>query len=83
MPEELGLEQRLGERRAIELDERLLPARGQVVQAGGDQLLARAALADDEHRLAERAARETCSIIARKAGASPISGGRDVVVVGM
>jgi len=36
--------------RAIQFDERFLPARGQVVQAGGDQLLAGAKLADAKAR---------------------------------
>src|SRR5690606_24559700 len=54
MAEELGLEQTLGQRGAVHLDERLLPALRQVMQARGDQLLARAALADHEHRLRER-----------------------------
>ena len=51
--EELGLEQRLGERRAVDLDDRLLPARRQIVKARRDQLLAGAPLADHEHGLRE------------------------------
>jgi hypothetical protein len=47
MTEELRLEQRLREGRAIDLDQRLFPARREVVQARGDELLAGAALADD------------------------------------
>ena len=38
---------------AVELDEGLLPAAGQEVQARGNQLLAGAALADNQHRFAQ------------------------------
>ena len=48
--EQLGLEQRLGDRAAVDGDERLVGARRQVVQRARDQLLAGAALAGDEHR---------------------------------
>ena len=51
--EELRLEQRLGQRGAVDLDDRLLPARRQIMQARCDELLARAALADHEHGLRE------------------------------
>ena len=52
--EELALEQRLGERGAVQLDERLLGARAVLVDGRGDELLAGAALAGDEHRRARR-----------------------------
>ena len=47
--EELALDQRLGDRRAVELDERSARARRAVVQHARDRLLAGAALAGDEH----------------------------------
>ena len=53
MTEQLRLEQRLRERRAVDLDERLLPARREIMQARGDELFAGAALADHEHGLDE------------------------------
>jgi hypothetical protein len=52
--EELAVEQPLGEGGAVQLDEGLVPARREVVEAGGDELLAGAPLADDEHRPVER-----------------------------
>ena len=52
--EQLGLDQRLGQRRAVHDDQRVFPAVRQAVEALGDQLLAGAALADDEHRAAHR-----------------------------
>ena len=52
--EELGLEQRLGDRRAVDLDQRLLGAGAVLVQQVGDQLLAGAALAGDQHGAARR-----------------------------
>ncbi len=54
MSEQFGLDQRLGKRRAVHHDQRLVPARAQAVEALGDQLLAGPALADDEHRTVER-----------------------------
>ena len=48
--EELGLEQRVGDRAAVHADERLLLARRQVMQRARDQLLAGARLAGDEDR---------------------------------
>jgi hypothetical protein len=54
VPEQLRLDQRLGQGRAIESDERAVPAARQMVQALGDQLLAGAALADHQHRAVER-----------------------------
>ena len=48
--EELGLDQRLGQRRGADLDERLLGARRVVVDRVRDHLLAGARLAADEHR---------------------------------
>ena len=47
--EELALEQPLGERRAVQADERLVRARRRGVDRLGDELLAGAALAGDEH----------------------------------
>jgi len=49
-----SLEQALGERRAVELDEGLVPARREVGEPRRHQLLAGAALAHHEHRPAER-----------------------------
>ena len=54
VPEQFGLDQRFGQRRAVEHDHRLSPARRQAVQALGDQFLAGAALADHQHRPIER-----------------------------
>ncbi len=48
--EQLALEQVLGDRRAVERDELLVLARRQVVQAAREQLLAGAALAEQQHR---------------------------------
>ena len=48
--EQLALQQPRGDGRAVELDEGPVPARAQVVQGAGDELLARAGLAADEHR---------------------------------
>ena len=53
MTEQLRLEQRLGQRSAVDLDQRLLPPRRKVVQSRRDQLFAGAALADHEHGLDE------------------------------
>ena len=47
--EQLALEQRLGERRAVQLDERAVRARRPLVDRVGDELLAGAALAGDQH----------------------------------
>ena len=52
--EQLGLDQIFGQRRAVHDDQRARPARRQVVEPLGDQLLAGAALADDQHRAVER-----------------------------
>ncbi len=49
MAEQLGLEQRLGQGRAVHRHERAVGARARVVDGPGDQLLARARLALDEH----------------------------------
>ncbi len=54
MAEQLGLDQGFGKRGAVHHDQRPVPARGQMVQALGDQLLAGAPLADDQHRAVER-----------------------------
>ena len=47
--EQLRLEQRLGNRRAVDGHERTVGARAQRVQRAGEQLLAGAALAFEEH----------------------------------
>ena len=47
--EQLRLDQVLGQRRAVDLDERALAPGRTLVQGVGDQLLAGAALADDQH----------------------------------
>jgi hypothetical protein len=52
--EQLRLDQRLGQGRAVEGDERAVPASGKMVQALGDQLLAGTPLADHQHRPVER-----------------------------
>jgi hypothetical protein len=49
VPEELALDQLAAERRAVHLDHRLAAARAPEVERVGDQLLARPALAADEH----------------------------------
>ena len=49
VPEELALEERLGDGAAVDRDERPRRARGLVVDQPRDPLLARAALAGDEH----------------------------------
>src|SRR5450432_2042026 len=49
MAEELALEERLGQRRAVQLDERALGARAALVDGGGDELLARSRLAREQH----------------------------------
>ena len=49
VPEQLGLNQLLGQRGAVHDDERLVPAWAEAMEAFGDELLARAALADDKH----------------------------------
>src|SRR5262249_54175582 len=52
--EELALEQRLGERSAIDGDERTGAARAVLVDRARDHLLPGAALAEDQHRAAAR-----------------------------
>src|SRR5690606_29108373 len=54
MSEQLVFQQRLTEGGAVDLEKVLLPAPRQVVQPGGYQLLAGAALSDNQHRLVER-----------------------------
>ena len=53
MPEEFAFKQFLIHGRAVDLDERPLPARRQEVNAAGEQLLARPALANDQQRPVE------------------------------
>ena len=52
--EKLGLDQRLRQRRTVERDKWLVLAQGQALQRAGDQLLARAARATDQHRRVRR-----------------------------
>src|SRR5687768_2731656 len=52
--EELAFEQCLGERRAVETDERPFLARAGIMHRAGDQFLADAAFAADQHRRATR-----------------------------
>jgi hypothetical protein len=50
MAEELALHQGLGQRRAVDRDERPAAAGAALVQSAGDELFAGAALAEDQHR---------------------------------
>ena len=50
VPEQLALQQRIGQRRDVHRDERLFPPLAMLVQAPGNHLLARAAFAHDQHR---------------------------------
>src|SRR5690606_20806739 len=52
VPEELALEQPLGDRGAVDDDEGLLAARAPAVDGVGEALFARAGLAEDEDRRA-------------------------------
>ncbi len=52
--EQLGLDQRFGERGAVHDDQRLFPAIRQAVEPFGDQFLAGPPLAHDEHRTPHR-----------------------------
>ena len=49
MPKEFALEQVLGNRAAIDFDERAVLARALLMDGAGDELLAGAALSGDEH----------------------------------
>ena len=49
--EELGFQDRLSQGRAVDLDDRLLPPRGEKMQARCNQLLARAAFPNHQYRL--------------------------------
>ncbi len=73
MPEQFGLDQRLGQRRAVHDDQRLVPAGRQAVEALGDQFLAGPALADHQHRAAIGAARLARSTASRKAPDWPMN----------
>ena len=53
MTEQFRFEERVADRGAIQFDELAFPAIGKIVQARGDQFLAGAAFADDQHRLVE------------------------------
>ena len=80
--EELGLEQRLDERRAIDGDERTVPAPAQVVDLTGDELLADAALAFEQHgEIRVRATRSIVSAASASRASMPISGGRAVALL--
>ena len=50
MSEELGLQQRVGDRSAIDVDKRFPGAFAVAVNCPRDELLSRATFADDEHR---------------------------------
>src|SRR5215471_6602884 len=50
--EQLALDERRGQGGAIHLDERVTPARAELVDPAHDQLLADARLSEDEHRRA-------------------------------
>ncbi len=54
MPEQLALEQRLGQRGAVHRDERLAVPRRQIVDSPGHELLAGPGFALDEHRRGDR-----------------------------
>jgi hypothetical protein len=54
MAEQLAVQERLGQRRRVQPEQRPVPARRQIVQARRDQLLARTALADHQDRAIER-----------------------------
>jgi hypothetical protein len=74
MPEQFGLDQRFGQGRAVHGDQRAVPARGEAMEALGDQFLARPALADHQHRAVELgAARLARSTASRKAEDWPIN----------
>src|SRR5262245_31074146 len=49
MAEELGLEERIGDGAAVDGDERLRGTRARAVEGAGEDLLARARLAHEEH----------------------------------
>ncbi|GAA0285582.1 hypothetical protein GCM10009127_29140 [Alteraurantiacibacter aestuarii] len=48
MAEQFGFDQRFGQGRTIERDQRFFPAVGQAMQALGNQFLARSPLSDDK-----------------------------------
>ena len=50
MAEQLALQQVLGERAAVDADERAVAARAELVDRLGDQFLAGAGLAQEQHR---------------------------------
>ncbi|GLV29025.1 hypothetical protein TomTYG75_15460 [Sphingobium sp. TomTYG75] len=53
MAEQFRLDQRFRKRGAVHDDERLAPARGEAMEAFGDQFLARATLANNQDRAIE------------------------------
>ena len=55
VPEQLALQQRLGQGGAVDGDERLISARRVGVEVSAEQLLARAGLTEDQHRRVARA----------------------------
>ena len=72
--EQLALDQLLGQRRAVHRDERRLRARPQPMQLARDQLLARAALTDDQDTARNRRDTRDAHRAARASGAlSPMS----------
>ena len=54
MAKQLGLEQAVADRGAVHLQEIGVPAIGQVVEAGGNQLFAGATFANNEYRFLQR-----------------------------
>ena len=52
--EQLRVEQRFGQRRTVDLDQRPVPTRREVVQAGREQLLAGPSFADHQARPVDR-----------------------------
>ena len=74
VPEKLAVEQRFGERGTVDGEERLVPTRREISEPRRDQLLAGAA---------SGASCETCASTARKAAASPTSGGSSVYGVAL
>ena len=71
MAEELGLEQRVGNARAVDRDERAVAALALLVNQPGDDFLADAAFAGDENLCVERDAQTISVSISRMAGLEP------------
>ena len=64
VPEQLGLEQRVGDARTVERDQACQPARASLMDQCGDDLLADAGLSGDEH-LCIRTGREVDLVVDR------------------